>query len=63
MEVNKYVLLAAIVWSLAWKAVALWRAAREDRLGWFAALFVVQSLGFLEIIYIFLVSGKENNHE
>lgn len=61
MEINKYVLVAAIIWSLAWKGVALWRSARESRLGWFSAILVIQSLGLLEIIYIFLISEEKNN--
>lgn len=62
MEINKYVLLLAIIWSLAWKGIALWRSARDGRLGWFTALLIVQSLGLLEIIYIFLIS-EEKKHE
>lgn len=63
MEVNQYVFLAALIWSLAWKAVALWRAGRENRPGWFATLFIVQTFGLLEIIYIFLISGEKDRHE
>ena len=43
----------AVVWSLVWKGVALWRAGRSDHLGWFITLFIVNTLGILEIIYIF----------
>jgi len=43
----------AVVWSLVWKGVALWRAGRSDHLGWFITLFIVNTLGILDIIYIF----------
>ena len=37
------------------KAYALWLAARRGSRGWFIALFLIQTLGILEIIYIFFV--------
>ena len=49
----------AIVWLMAWKAVALWRAGRNAHLVWFIVLFIVNTLGILEIIYIFAFSRKK----
>ena len=48
-----------IVWSMAWKGVALWRAGRNAHLGWFIALFIINSLGILPIIYIFAFSKRK----
>ena len=42
-----------VVWSLVWKGIALWHAGRNAHLGWFITLFIVNTLGILEIIYIF----------
>jgi len=42
-----------VVWSLVWKGIALWHAGRNAHLGWFITLFMVHTLGILEIIYIF----------
>lgn len=56
-----YVLPVAIIWSAAWKGVALWRAGRNAHLGWFIALFLLNTLGILEIIYIFGFSKRANN--
>lgn len=42
-----------ILWSLVWKGLALWKAAREGSRGWFIALLVINTLGVLEILYIF----------
>lgn len=47
------------VWSLAWKGIALWKAARLSHKNWFIALLVVNTLGLLDIAYIFLVARKE----
>jgi len=49
----------AIVWSMAWKGVALWRAGKNAHLGWFIALFIINSLGILPIIYIFAFSKRK----
>lgn len=42
-----------ILWALAWKGVALWRAAKNDQKYWYVALLVINLLGILEIIYLF----------
>ena len=47
------VTILAVVWSLVWKGIALWYAGRSAHLGWFIILFIVNTLGVLEIIYIF----------
>ena len=48
-----------LVWSMVWKGVALWRAGRNAHLGWFVALFILNTLGILPIIYIFAFGKKE----
>jgi len=47
-----------MIWSSVWKAIALWKEARNHHVGWFVALFIINTVGILEIIYIFLVSRK-----
>ena len=51
-------IVLAVVWSAVWKGFALWRAGRNGHVGWFIALFIVNTLGILEIIYIFAFSRK-----
>jgi phosphoglycerol transferase MdoB-like AlkP superfamily enzyme len=50
------VILLAVIWSLAWKGVALWKSGRKNQLVWFIVLLVVNTLGILEILYIFVFS-------
>lgn len=45
-----------VVWSLVWKAIALWKSARREQIVWFIVLIVVNTLGILEILYIFIFS-------
>jgi hypothetical protein len=48
-----------LLWSLAWKGVALWKAARNNDKYWYVALLVINTVGLLEIIYIFFFSNKK----
>lgn len=47
------IVIITALWTLFWKGVALWHAARKDNRPWFYALLLVNTLGILEIIYIF----------
>jgi methionyl-tRNA synthetase len=60
---NTPLLLAIIAWTLPWKGVALWKAARNNHSAWFIALLVINTLAILEIIYIFYFSKKSTKKE
>lgn len=55
------VLTILAIWSLIWKGIALWKAAKNDSKPWFIALLVINTVGILEIIYIFYFSKKKAN--
>lgn len=46
------------VWALVWKAIALWHAAGCRQKYWFVVLLVANTLGILEIIYLFKYAKK-----
>ena len=48
----------AILWSLPWKGIALWKSAKAGHIRWFIAFLLVNTLGLLEISYIFFFSKK-----
>jgi hypothetical protein len=48
-----------ILWVLPWKGVALWKAARKNNLWWFIVLLVINTVGVLEILYIFVFSERK----
>jgi hypothetical protein len=49
-----------VVWELIWKGIALWKAARESQKLWFIAILVLNTIGILPILYIFMFNkGKE----
>lgn len=53
-----FILLAA--WTIIWKGIALWKAAKNGSLAWFIVLLILNTTGILEILYIFVFSKKKN---
>ena len=47
-----------VIWSLVWKGMALWHAARRGELYWFIAILIINTLGILEILYLYVFGGK-----
>jgi hypothetical protein len=52
------VFVAFIIWSLIWKGIALWKAGRLGQKVWFIVLLIVNTVGILDIIYIYSVAKK-----
>lgn len=50
------ILSLIVLWSLFWKGLALWHSGRRGQPWWFVILLVVNSLGILEIVYLFAVA-------
>ncbi len=48
-----YIFLA---WSMTWKLLALWKAARKGSIPWFVILAIFNTVGVLPILYIFVFS-------
>ena len=45
-------------WVFPWKAVALWKSARNGHIWWFLAILFINTLAILEILYIFVFSRR-----
>ena len=54
-----FIILGSI-WSLVWKAFALWKAAGKKDKVWFVALIILNTLGILDILYIFVFSKRKH---
>ena len=48
-----------LAWSLIWKGLALWKAARRNQANWFIALLVINTVGLLEIFYLVAYHDKK----
>jgi len=44
------------LWSLFWKGLALWHAGRRGQPWWFVILLILNTVGILEIIYLFAIA-------
>jgi len=59
LSANPWIIWLILLWTLPWKGVALWKAARNEHKWWFIALLVLSTMAILEIIYIFFFSKKK----
>lgn len=60
-SISTWVVLPLLLWSTIWKGLALWRSARQSQKNWFIALLVLNTVGVLEIIYLFLIAPRKVN--
>ena len=44
------------IWTLIWKGLALWKASKKNSIPWFVIILVVNTIGILEILYLFVFS-------
>jgi len=52
-----------LIWSLIWKGLALWRAARRTDAAWFIIFMFLNTIGILEILYYYVVARSEPHRE
>ncbi len=45
-----------LAWTLLWKGLSLWRSAKEGQKNWYIVLLILNTLGILEIVYLFKFS-------
>jgi len=53
------IVIPIAIWDGVWKAIALWKSARNNHLAWFICLAIFNTIGILPIIYIFGFSKKK----
>ena len=51
------------IWSTVWKAFALYRAGVNQSPGWFVCLLIFNTVGILEILYLFVFGKKKSSPE
>jgi hypothetical protein len=59
LDVPIWLLIIVLIWSLTWKALALWKSARKKSTIWFTILFVtifINTIGILDILYYYIFS-------
>ncbi len=58
LPIPAWIIAVAILWSIPWKGIALWKSARLSHKRWFIVLLVLNSFGILEIFYIYFIARK-----
>ena len=53
------VFFVMFLWSLLWKGLALWNSAKNGQKNWFLVILIVNTVGILEIIYLFAFATKK----
>jgi hypothetical protein len=48
-----------VIWDGVWKALALWRAAKNDSVLWFVAIMIFNTVGILPILYLYVFGKKK----
>lgn len=48
-----------MIWSLVWKGLALWESVKKNHKIWFILLLILNTVGILEILYIYVFSKME----
>ena len=46
------VIILVAIWDGVWRAIALWKSARNGQLAWFICLAIFSTAGILPILYI-----------
>jgi hypothetical protein len=49
-----------LAWSYTWKGIALWKAGRNNQVGWFIALLLINLFGLPEILYLLFFQKDKN---
>lgn len=57
------VVILLAIWALVWKGMALWKSARHAHKVWFVVLLVTNTVGILDILYLYVFSKKSKSVE
>jgi hypothetical protein len=58
-----WLLLVVLIWSLFWKLAAMWKSAKNNHLSWFVIIALLNTVGILPILYIYVFSDLKNFKE
>jgi hypothetical protein len=56
---HMWLIYALVAWSIPWKGVALWKAAKNGSKVWFVIIFLINTLSILDIIYVLFLGKKK----
>jgi len=54
------ILILLTIWDGVWKAIGMWKSARNNQLPWFICITIFNTIGILPIVYLSFFQ-KDNN--
>lgn len=58
-SINPAILALLVLWEVVWKGIGLWHAARNSQKYWFVAILILNTVGILPILYLYVFGGKK----
>lgn len=55
------IIIILVTWTILWKAYSVWNAAKHNHKKWFLTLLILNTIGILDIYYVFKVLKKDSN--
>lgn len=47
------------LWEVIWKGVGMWYAAKNGHKGWYVFILVLNTMGILPILYLYVFGGMK----
>ena len=63
LGISIWLLFIILVWEITWKLVAMWKSAKNNSVAWFIVLGVINTIGILPILYIYVFSKTGNKEK
>lgn len=58
-QFSSIALIVLYFWSIIWKGIGLWKTSKNNQRNWFIAILVLNTVGILEIAYLFFFAKKK----
>lgn len=53
------IVIILAIWTILWKAYSVWNAVKHNHKKWFIALLILNTIGILDMFYVFKVLKKD----
>lgn len=58
-----WIIYLLAVWTIPWKGIALWKAAKNNHRIWFIVILVLNTIAILDIIFIVFFSEEKKEED
>ncbi len=57
-NIDFIIITVITIWSTLIKGIALWKSANQKQQNWFIVMLIINTVGILELVYLFRFSKK-----